>query len=256
MNHLRTWVAVGVVALAAQEAAAQSAASVHRRTASRDELKMAIGVTEQAAERSAGRTKEKLQRDVAAMKRRLETGDFLPGHRVLMSVPGADSALSDTFTVRGDQQLLLPQLPPISLRGVLDSELQGYLRTELGKYIKDPAVTASGLVRVQLNGGIGRPGFHIVPVDLTVTDLIMVAGGPASGVNMRQSIVRRGDEVVTSSSEFATMLQLGLTVGDMALRDGDEIVLPNSPGQSGVWATRVAPIMAASGTLFFILRRR
>jgi protein involved in polysaccharide export with SLBB domain len=76
----------------------------------------------------------------------LRNGDFLPGDRIYIVVLG-DSALTDTFTVRGDRRLQLPNIPDVTLSGVLDSELNTFLTTELSRYLKNPTVTATGMVR-------------------------------------------------------------------------------------------------------------
>ena len=83
-------------------------------------------------------------RQAQVVRKRLAEGDFQPGHRILLFVD-SDTALSDTFTVRADQKLLLPNLPEISLAGVLDSELQSYLETQLARYIRNPNVRAQAL---------------------------------------------------------------------------------------------------------------
>jgi hypothetical protein len=232
------------------------AQSAQRRAATREELKTALAATEEAAKQSSGRTQEKLRRDASAIKFRLEMGDLLPGHRIALRVPSADSVLSDTFTVRGDQSIRLPDIPDIPLRGVLDSELEGMLKTTLARYLKEPDLTASTLVRVQLSGGIGRAGFHMVPLETPITDVIMLGGGPSGTVNLRESVVRRGTEVLIDADAFGTMLQGGVTVGDMALRDGDEIVVPLPATGVSWFATRVAPVLAIVGPLIWILGGR
>ena len=112
------------------------------------------------------------------IRKRLAEGDFQTGHRILLFIAG-DSALSDTFTVMSDQKLQLPNLPEISLAGILDSELQGYLATQLAKYIRDPSVRAQALLRVQVTGDVAKPGFYSIRTDTPVTDVVMNAGGPS-----------------------------------------------------------------------------
>ena len=57
-------------------------------------------------------------------------------------------------------------MPDISLQGVLRSELQDYLTTQLGKYIKRPEVQTTSLVRVAVMGSVNKPGFYQLPADL------------------------------------------------------------------------------------------
>src|SRR3954451_16016636 len=62
-----------------------------------------------ASEKDAGKRAGYLEQE-RMIRKRLAEGDFQTGHRILLFVTG-DSALSDTFTVRSDQKLQLPNLP-------------------------------------------------------------------------------------------------------------------------------------------------
>jgi protein involved in polysaccharide export with SLBB domain len=232
-------------------AAAQDVLGTQRRQASRAELEQAIAAAEQTAASTDPKTREKLISHAQALRQRLKNGDFLPGDRLMITVVG-DSALTDTFTVRNDQRLQLPNIPEISLRGVLDSELSGYLRDELAKYLKDPTVTATGLIRLAVMGAIGQPGFTTVPVDHLVTDVLMGAGGPASSGNMDKAYVKRGDKKLLNEKQFAEAVRTGKTVGDISLRDGDEIYIPNQP--TGSRLQTLIPVISTLTGLYFIIR--
>src|SRR5262249_899139 len=144
-----------------------------------------------AASTKDGGKRADLLRQAGMIRKRLAEGDFQPGHRILLFVSG-DSALSDTFTVRGDQKLQLPNLPEITLAGVLDSELQVYLRTELAKYIRNPTVRAQALVRVLVSGDVAKPGFYPIRTDTPVSDVVMNAGGPSPTADVKKTELRRG----------------------------------------------------------------
>lgn len=230
---------------------AQDILGTQRRQASRAELEQAIAAAEQAAASTDAKTREKLLTDAQALRQRLKNGDFLPGDRLMITVVG-DSALTDTFTVRNDQKLQLPNIPEISLRGVLDSELSSHLRDELAKYIKDPTVTATGLIRLAVMGAIGQPGFTTVPVDNLVTDVLMNAGGPSQSSDMNKAFVRRGDKKLLNEKQFAEAVRTGKTVGDISLRDGDEIFIPNQP--TGNRLQTLIPVISTLTGLYFIIR--
>jgi protein involved in polysaccharide export with SLBB domain len=247
--------AVALATLAPSRAAwAQDALGVQRRQATRAELEQAVQVAEQVATNSSvdAKTREKLRVHVAALQQRLRTGDFLPGDRILIKSLG-DSALNDTFTVRVDQRLQLPNLPDIALRGVLDSELNSHLSTELAKFLVNPSVTATGLVRLAVSGAVGRPGFILVPVDQAVTDVLMNAGGPSQLAKLNEAIVRRGDEKFLNEKQFAEAVRTGRTVGDVSLRDGDEIVVPAGSATAGGRLGRIGAIASASMGVVWLL---
>ncbi len=253
-----------LVALAAAVAepslGAQSPIGDYRRTATRAELERAAKAADAAALNAPDQTTRlKLQSDAAALRERLTNGDFVAGDRILLIVYG-DSALTDTFTVRGDRRLSLPQIDDISLQGVLDSELEPFLKKELGRYLKPvpPAteiqLTATPLVRLLVQGGIPQPNFYTVPVDLAIPDVIGLAGG-TGGIQtaFNKTTVRRAGKVFIDADAFQDAVRQGKTVGDLSLRDGDEIYVPDKVSSTFDWRTPVTVITSVA-SLYFIIR--
>jgi hypothetical protein len=111
-----------------QLAEAQSSLGEGRRQATRAELEQAAKATEQAATVAPDeKTRDKLLADAAGLRQRLRNGDFLPGDRIYLVVLG-DSALTDTFTVRGDRRLQLPNIPDVTLSGCSTRSSTGFSR--------------------------------------------------------------------------------------------------------------------------------
>lgn len=229
---------------------AQSSLGLNRRQATRGQLEQAVQSLDEVAKTSTAKTRTELTATASAIRQRLETGDFSPGDRILLRVLG-DSMLTDTFTVRGEQKLLLPDTPEISLHGVLDSELNAFLKKELARYYVNPSVTAIGMVRVTLSGGVVRPGSYVVPYDQQLWDVIMAAGGPSPTAKIPATSVRRAERPLFDAKQFAEALRTSRTVGDVSLRDGDEIRIPDASGASS-WTTRVAPLAGLITGLAFI----
>lgn len=203
-----------------------SAQSPSRQPVSRTELEAAATRLETSAKATRdAKTRERMLEVAKRMRTRLQEGDFQPGHRILLAVY-ADSSLTDTFTVRADRQLHLPNLPPISVAGLLDSELEPFLQKELGKYLRNPTVRAQGLLRLSILGSVGQPGFYSFPMDFLVTDAIMEAGGPGDDAKMNKSEIRRAGTVVVSRDAMQEAFRLGLTLNDIGARPGDELVVP------------------------------
>ena len=235
---------------------AQSSIGEMRRQATRAELEKAANAAETASLQAPDtKTRAKLRADAAAIRMRLTNGDFIPGDRIRLLVEG-DTALSDTFTVRGDRMLPLPNIPPVSLQGVLDSELESYLTKELKRYIKEVSLDATPLVRISLLG-FPQSNFFTVPVDQSITDVIAAAGGwgPPSVVAHDKAVVRRGGEVFMDARATAEAIRQGKTVGDMALRDGDELYVPDRASSTFNWQAALGAVSAVTG-LYFLLRYR
>lgn len=234
--------------------AGQSSIGEMRRQATRAELERAAKAAESASLSAPDdKTRNRLRADAVAIQMRLTNGDFIPGDRILLIVAG-DTALSDTFTVRGDRMLPMPNLPAISLQGVLDSELEPHLKTELSRFIKEVSLTATPLVRISLLG-FPNGNFFTVPVDQSITDVISAAGGwgSPSQVAPEKAVVRRAGQVFLDAKATAEAIRLGKTVGDMAMRDGDELYVPDRATSTFNWQTALGAVSAISG-LYFLFR--
>jgi protein involved in polysaccharide export with SLBB domain len=251
----RSWLLVlALLAGGAAAVPAQATLGDMRRQATRAELEAAARAAETAVASAPDEKTRQLYRETASIYRqRLQNGDFVPGDRILLQVV-SDSVFSDTFTVRADRRLPLPNIPEISLHGVLDSELEDHLTKELSKYLKNVELTATVLLRLSVIGAVGRQDFMTVPVDLAITDVVTNAGGFAGVPDLGKAVVRRGTETVIDSRSLQEAFQRGKTVGDLSLRDGDVLYIP-AIQQSGVpkWQQVAAAVGSLTG-LYFLIR--
>jgi hypothetical protein len=232
--------------------AAQVSIGEMRRQMTRAELEAAAKSKESAASSAPdAKTRDGYLADANAIRQRLRHGDFVPGDRILLQVIG-DTVLSDTFTVRGDRMLRLPNLPDISLEGVLDAELAPYLTKELTKYIRNVEVTATGLLNVAVLGAVGRPGFMTVPTDQALTDVLTNAGGLTAGSDLTKATVKRGDKTYIDRKALQVALATGKTVGDIALRDGDQIHVPATSPGTNHWQQAIGIVSGLAGVFWLV----
>jgi protein involved in polysaccharide export with SLBB domain len=212
-----------LVILALATANAQSSLGELRRQMTRAELEGALASYEKLAVSTGDkRIKEQAMGEAAAIRERLRTGDFYPGDRIVIRVLN-DTSVSDTFTVKQGRVLDFSAIPELSLAGVLDSELLEHVKAHLAKYIREPDVTVTPLVRLQLTGGINQPGWHQFRTDQTLSDAIMSIGGPTQSSEISKTDVLRGGKVLVDRGSTARALRSGKTIGDLGLRDGDEV---------------------------------
>ena len=204
-------------------------------------------VTERAAATAKGDRKEALEADARSMRERLTTGDFYPGDRVVIEVYGGEEPIRDTLAVRAGQELFIGRYPALSLKGVLRSELDSSLTVQLRRYLTQPVVRTTPLVRLLVTGGVGRPGYVTVRGDASVTDVVTVAGGltPIGLVNKSQ--VRRGNERVIEPDSVQVVLQTGMTVDQADLRAGDELRIGEKKQTN--WFNNVWTISILIGTV-------
>lgn len=160
--------------------------------------------------------------DLQAVQQRLASGDFNVGSRILIEVQG-DTIYSDTFTVRAGSVLTLPSLPPLSLQGVLRSESDSVITDFLSKYLRNPEVRVTPLLRVGVLGGVTQPGYYDVPAQTLLSDVVMGAGGLAPTGDMRRTKINRGNNEVMDSKAVSVAIANGETLDLMNLQSGDNI---------------------------------
>lgn len=185
---------------------------------------LAVTTDQEAAANTDPALRAQKQMQAATIRARLRDGDFDVGDRVFLSIR-ADSMVNDTVVVRAGRIIRLPNLPDITLQGVLRSELQDYLTTQLARYIKRPEVQTTSLVRVAVMGAVSKPGFYQLPADIALADAIMIAGGPTTNADVDRTQVKRGDDVVYSSTLLGQEVAKGATLDQLNIRPGDQILI-------------------------------
>lgn len=191
-------------------------------TMSRPALEKRIADAESAVANSREEGERKRQQAlVESLRERLRVGDFQPGDRVLLSVTRGEFP-RDTVVVRPDTTVVVTGLAPISVRGVLRSELATYLQTKLGEFVREPSVTVVPLLRVGVFGGVRMGGYFDVPADLRVTDLLMRAGGPLDNADPQKLVLRRGTKEVLGHAEMGEALRAGRSLDEIGVQGGDD----------------------------------
>jgi hypothetical protein len=214
---LRSVVLALLVAGSTTVLAAQGTTPLNRALATRADLEEALS--------SSGQGSAKLTaRDRDIIGRRLKEGDFLKGDRLVITVQG-EQALSDTFTVLDDQTITLPDMAPMSLRGVLRSELQDKLREHVSQYIRAPSVTAQALLRVGILGSVARPGYYSIRADQALGDLPTLAGGLTAESELGKTKILRNGQEFWPRDDVRRAMASGVSVDVLGMKGGDEFMV-------------------------------
>ena len=176
------------------------------------------------------REEVRVQADI--IRERLRTGDFRAGDRIALFIEGDQVVQWDTLTIEAGPHIDVPTLGPITLQGVLRSELESHLSTEIGRFIQTPRVQARALIRLSVMG-VGRPGFYTIPADVPLSDVVMLTGGPAAGADPGRIRIERGQNVLWSVEELLAPVADGRTLDDLGVQAGDRIILPEGPAPGG-----------------------
>jgi protein involved in polysaccharide export with SLBB domain len=271
-------VAAGLVALSGftrgQAQTPAPATSAHRLTRTRADLEQLLQRLSGMAATGRydhGVSAEFVRAETTYIRQRLEQGDFHVGDRILIAVdmpeppatppPGpagksSEQQLSDTFTVSQSQELTLPVVGAVPLRGVLRAELEPRLTAEIARYIRDPVVHARALVGLAINGQVTRPGYYSVPADAILPAVLTAAGGTTQEAKLNKMKIQRNGKTIWEGDALRRALAAGSTVDDLELRPGDAIVVPRSGSITGLYgpAQLVAVLLGIPVTIYTLTR--
>lgn len=195
-------------------AAAQATSTSSGLHATRAELQQMVAARD-------GRSAAELE----AIRNRLEEGDFQTGDQVTITVV-THPDLSGTYTVEPDRTIVLPNIGPVSLRGVLRSELEPHLNQYLSRFVREPRVRARSTIRLMVMGGVGRPGFYSVPSHALITEVIDSAGGTGRDSRLTSIRVERDGRRVIDGQPMQDAIIAGRTLDQLNIRAGDRIIVP------------------------------
>ena len=270
--------ALGVLALCgltrSEAQTASPAAAAHRLTQRRadleERLRRLVGMAATGRYEN-GVSAAVVRAETTYIQRRLREGDFRVGDRVLLAVEdpeppltgaatpvvkSSEQQLSDTFTVGSLQELTLPVVGVVSLRGVLRTELEPRLTVEIARYIRDPVVHARALVGLALSGELARPGYYSVPADAVIPAVLMAAGGTTHETKLNKLKIQRNGQTIWEGDAPRRAIAAGSTVDDLELQPGDAIVVPRSGSIGGLYgpAQLVAVLLGIPVTIYTLTR--
>jgi hypothetical protein len=190
----------------------------------------------------------RLQSQATIIRARLESGDFQSGDRFVVTLR-QDSVRIDTASVRDSLKVSLFSLPDFSVAGVLRSELDSLLRSHVSRYLRNANVRANVLTRISINGAVRTPGFYYSAPDRPLSDLLMLAGGPAPEARLNEVEVYRGAVKLLSAKDSRRVLKDGTTLEQLDIRAGDEVRIPAKAKRISFQS--VLQIFFVFSTLFF-----
>ncbi len=244
-----------------------------RLQATRAELEELLQRLQQAAppDTPSAQAPDSIRAQIAYVRARLQEGDFQAGDRIFLLVEGlqqpspeqrtaaatrtVEQQLSDTFPVGPGRELSLPTIGPVSLRGVLRSELEAHLTRAIGRFIKDPVVHARATVRLSIVGGVAKPGFYFVPADAVVSEALMVAGGPIQDAKLSDLRIERSGKPLLEGLPLQQAMAEGRTIDELNLRAGDQFVVPINPRGTTYETVRTVGVLLGIPITIYTLTR-
>ena len=250
-----TTVALLLVAAAAtpvHELPAQAVPTAGAQRATRGELATRASELERqlATGSLRGDKQNRARAELASFQLRLSQGDFKVGDRFVLTFR-QDSVRTDTASVRDSLKVSLLALPDLSLGGVLRSELDEKLNAHVSRYLKNASVRSSVLTRIAILGAVRSPGYYYALPDRPITDLVMLASGPADKANLAELEITRGATVTLKSKDSKRAIKDGRTLEQLDVQSGDEIRIPVKRGRPSFQS--IAQILFVFSSLLFAL---
>ncbi len=170
------------------------------------------------------------------------TADYVlgPGDEVVVRAWGQiDIDYRATVDRNGD--FYIPKVGNINLAGIKYQDLQGYLKTAIGRTFRnfDLSVNLGQLrsIQVFVVGEARRPGSYTVSSMSTLVNTLFASGGPSAKGSMRRIQLKRDNKIVTEFDMYDLLVQ-GDKSRDARLLPGDVIYIP-----------AIGPLVAMTGSV-------
>jgi protein involved in polysaccharide export with SLBB domain len=180
-----------------------------------------------------------------------DTADVLrPGDIIQLTI-WREPSFSGDYVVDAQGVAVLPRLGPTPVAGIPTEQLRAQLRGELERYLRNPSIEIVFLHRITVHGAVMRAGLYPVDPTMTVLDAVALAGGARHDGRMdRIKLIRDGREI-------AEIRMAETQVGDLSIRSGDQLFVPELGWfrrNSGLVATGISAMTSLAIALIYISR--
>lgn len=169
-----------------------------------------------------------------------------PGDMIRLKI-WREPDLSDDFLVDEAGIAVFPLLGPMQVTEESTASLKARLTAAYSEYLRHPAIEVIPLRRVNILGSVRTPGLHPVDATMMLADALALAGGSTQQGDVdRIELIRAGERIHGRLSHTAT-------IGDLAIRSGDQIFVPERSWisrNSGIVATTISASVSLIIALF------
>ena len=156
-------------------------------------------------------------------------GDYTigPGDEVKILLWGRVNA-NYSLVVDRNGNITIPQVGPIPVAGLTFEQMSKHLIKQAEQFVGaniDVTMGALKSMQIFVLGDVKRPGAYTIGSFATITDALLIAGGPAGIGTMRNIQLRRKDKVITTFDLYDLLLK-GDKSKDTILQPGDVVFVP------------------------------
>ncbi len=150
-----------------------------------------------------------------------------PGDEVRIMLWGRVNA-SYKLTVDRDGKIAVPDIGPLNVAGMTFEEMTGYLTKQAQQITGTNVDITMGALRtipIFVLGDVRRPGAYTIGALATITDALLLSGGPSEIGTMRTIQLKRNDTIIKQYDLYDLLLK-GDKSQDMTLQAGDIVFVP------------------------------
>ncbi len=150
-----------------------------------------------------------------------------PGDEIRLFLWGRVNAQYN-LTVDRDGKITIPQVGPLLVAGMTFEQMSKFLIQQAEQMVGTNIDISVGSIRtipIFVLGDVRRPGSYTIGSLATVTDALLMAGGPSEIGSMRKVQVKRKDKVITTFDLYDLFLK-GDKSRDLVLQAGDVVFMP------------------------------
>ncbi len=150
-----------------------------------------------------------------------------PGDEVKILLWGRVNAQHNLIVDRNGN-IMIPQIGPIQVAGMTFEDMSKHLIEQAGQIVGaniDITMGSLKTIPIFVLGDVRRPGAYTIGSFATITDALLIAGGPTGIGTMRNIQLKRKDKVVTTFDLYNLLLK-GDKSRDVILQAGDVVFVP------------------------------
>lgn len=174
----------------------------------------------------------------AAAQTAASTEGLNPGDQLRIAV-WRNPELSGDFMIAANGTITHPLYREIQVTGLPMSAVEDRLRTFLSRYTTNPQFVIQPLVRITVSGEVRTPQILGVPPETTVSQAVVLAGGPTATARLDNvRLLRGGQETVVN------LASADAQAASLQIRSGDRIVVA---ARTNTFRDYISPAMTVIG---------
>lgn len=174
---------------------------------------------------------------------------LVPGDVIRLNI-WREPDLTGEFLVHEDGTAVLPKVGPLHVTGFTPSELKTRVVEEYSKTLRNPSIEVVVLRRILITGEVANEGVYPVDPTMTLVEALALAGGPTQNARNDRVFLIRGE------SEIEIDMDEAPEVRNLALRSGDQLLVPASSTWVRNWKLLVGMVSSTISLAILITRDR